>query len=82
MDHVCHRETEIALLRESVKGFNRFLEQIDERTRQTLQILQGDAESPGLLTRMALIEQSDRRKWWWLGAVSAAILGIALKTLI
>jgi len=66
-DHKCQHEANIAIILERT-------EQIPE----IYKILNGNGKE-GLVTGQALLKQSLGRVWWWLGGISLAILGVAVK---
>jgi len=66
----CKQETSVALIQSS-------MDDIKVNIAKILLILEGNG-GDGLTTRVALNKQSIKRVWWWVGAVSIAILGIAV----
>jgi len=64
-----HIATQIALIEEK-------LDRNTKLTEMILLCLQGNGKE-GLVTRAALNKSAINRAWWWLGALSAAILGLA-----
>ena len=62
-------EETVILLREAVP-------RIERKQDKTLELLQGD-NGKGIITKVALLEQSVGKAWWWLGILSVAFLGFA-----
>jgi len=60
--------TEIALIKHELKTNT-------EISKEILHTLKGNGQE-GLTTRAALNKAAISRAWWWLGALSAALLGI------
>ena len=68
-EHTCHHETDIALMKDA-------LLRVETNTQEICRVLKGNGM--GLVTEIALLKQSDKRKWWWLGAISMGLVGLAL----
>lgn len=75
-------ETQIALLVQSVESMNESNKEghaiLFTKIDCLAEAVKGDGKKPGMLTRMALAEQSIGRIWWWLGSISLAILVAAV----
>ena len=69
--HNCIQETSIALIQEAVP-------RLEGKIDKLIEHIVGNGKV-GLTTRIALLEQSDKRKWWWLGGISLFIVGGAVK---
>ena len=62
-------DADIAAIRTSLTSNN-------EMTKDIHKAIYGNGGN-GLLTNVALNRQSIKRAWWWLGSLSAALIGIA-----
>lgn len=69
MAHECQHEVDLALIQKS-------LEENTEATKEILITIKGDNDSPGLVGKQALLQQSMARIWWWLGGISLGGLGL------
>ncbi|MCP4627321.1 MAG: hypothetical protein GY850_27980 [bacterium] len=68
MTHDCKHESDITLIKDAVK-------RTEKTTQSIYKILNGNGQD-GIVTEVALLKQSNKRSWWWLGGISFAILGL------
>ena len=85
VEHYCSHDTDIALLQESDRRhedtFGRIEEKID-KIEEKIDTLTDILLKNGITTAIALLKQSDKRKWLWLGAISASLLGLAVRVIL
>ncbi len=79
-DRFTEGEIKFAVLQEQILNWGKATEEQTTQVAKLLEILQ-NGTAGGLVTRVALLQGEMRRSWWWLGAVSVAILGAAAKWL-
>jgi len=65
--------SDVRRLKDDVKDIKKDL-------RDIYNLLKGNGK-PGVVVEIALLKQSDSRKWWWLGILSVAIFGMACKVI-
>ncbi len=78
MEHQCQHEASIATILTEQKNTNETLTEISEDIKTMRKSLNGNGQK-GFFTRVALVEQSMGRVWWWLGGVSLTLLAVAIK---
>lgn len=71
--HECKHEVDFAIMQRDIG-------KTVEDTQEILSILRGD-NGKGHSTKIALLEQGQRRAWWWLGAVSLLLLGVGVRAI-
>ncbi|MHC1625561.1 MAG: hypothetical protein ACXQS2_06130 [Methermicoccaceae archaeon] len=77
MPDLCSKEVEIELLKSEIGHLREDQAENLALTKEIFRVLQGNG-NVGLVTQVALSESAIKRIWWWLGTISAAMMGAAL----
>ena len=69
-EHKCLHETDFALMAKTQTDMS-------ESVKELVDLIKG-SNGHGLLTRLALNDQSLTRLWWWVGGISTTILVVGV----
>ena len=79
MDNTCGQcvhEQDVLSMCSDVSHLKSDVKDIKADLRDIYNLLKGNGK-PGLAIEIALLKQSDSRKWWWLGVLSVSFIGVA-----
>ncbi len=69
---------ELGAIAAELKSVNDRLDSHSERSRETIALLRGDGERPGVMTRLDRLEQLEQRRARWIAILGTATVGLLI----